>query len=605
MPHRIESISENVGNRASGDAPVWSTAKTWTSCLTRRVLGRRLQGLLAAALAAATLVACAASDEGRPAADSRVEPREPLISPARPELTERPQKRPNVMVIEADDMRWDDLRWMPHVRKLLLRKGLSFENSFAPYPLCCPSRASFLSGRYAHNHHVYSHVDPFGFNAFRDKRTIATVLQRAGYRTGLVGKYLNGYGEQPVHGTSRSSLTYVPPGWNQWLAGSDHAWSSADPFRGGTYDYFDLVQNVNGRIVSSPGRYSTDVLAEQTRSLVQRFGRRPEPWFIWWTPVAPHHGSPVEADDPGTTQRTDGGSTTWVTPARPDWVKGMFDTRITHGSGTPPDGSAEEDVSDKPRYLRRLTELTLAERDAVAEVTRQRAESLFVLDRQIGRTISELSRTGQLANTVIMFTSDNGYYLGEHRKRQGKINLHEPSLRVPLIVAGAGVPRGQRFDPVSTVDLAPTLAAYAGVRMPGADGRALNRLIEKGDEGWNRPVVTEGMMPEGRYAELHRLGPKPLNTRGLRLGRWKITRYSTGEIELYDLDKDPLELRNLARVRAHAGVLADLKGLYRRYANCRGGACSAELPTDYRLSAEESRRITLAQQKSTLRYFNR
>ena len=557
----------------------------------------------AAALVAVALVACGAT-EGSP----KVQPDEPvldepLITPARPERTEKPQKHPNVMVIETDDMRWDDLRWMPNVQLLLQRKGLSFENSFAPYPLCCPSRASFLTGRYAHNHHVYSHVDPFGFTAFRDRRTIATVLQKAGYRTALVGKYLNGYGEQPVRGTGASSLSYVPPGWTQWLAGSDHAWYAGDPFTGGTYDYFNLVQNVNGRIVGSPGLYSTDVLAGQTRALVRRFGRHNDPWFIWWTPVAPHHGSPVEPDDPGATLGSDGRSTTWVTPARPDWVKGRFDSRITHGSGTPPKGSAEADVSDKPRYLRRLAELTQAERDAAAEVTRQRAESLFVLDRQIGRTISELSRTGQLANTVIMFTSDNGYYLGEHRKRQGKINLHEPSLRVPLIVAGPGVPHGRRFDPVSTVDLAPTLAAYAGVKMPATDGRALNRLIADGDRGWDHPVVTEGMMTQGRYATLHRLGPTPLNTRGLRLGRWKITRYSTGEVELYDLANDPLELRNLAREAKHAEVLADLKDLYRRYADCRGEACLAELPEEYRVSPAESRRITLAQKRATRIFF--
>ena len=97
------------------------------------------------------------------------------------------------------------------------------------------------------------------------------------------------------------------------------------------------------------------------------------------------------------------------------------------------------------------------------------------------------------------------------------------------------MPQGRRYDPVSTVDLAPTLASYAGVRMPGADGIDLRPLIEQGDRGWDRAIVTEGMMPEGRYAEKHRLGPSPLNTRGLRLGRWKITRYSSGEAELYDL----------------------------------------------------------------------
>jgi N-acetylglucosamine-6-sulfatase len=564
----------------------------------RRVLRASLAGLVAVAL-----VACGVSEERPQLRPAPPAPDEALITPQPPELTEKPQKHPNVMVIEADDMRWDDLRWMPNVRQLLQRKGLSFENSFAPYPLCCPSRASFLTGRYAHNHHVYSHVDPFGFTSFRDQRTIATVLQKAGYRTGLVGKYLNGYGEQPIHGTAESSLNYVPPGWTQWLAGSDHQWRSGDPFRGGTYDYFGLVQNVNGSIVGSPGRYSTDVLAQQARALVRRFGRHRDPWFIWWTPVAPHHGSPLEPDDPGTTRRTDGRATTWVTPARPAWVKGRFDSRITHGSGTPPAGSAEEDLSDKPRYLRRLPELTLDEREAEAEVTRQRAESLFVLDQQIGRTISELSHTGQLANTLVLFTSDNGYYLGEHRKRQGKINLHEPSLRVPLIVAGPGVPRGRRFDPVSTVDLAPTLAAYAGVKLPAADGQALNGLITDGDQGWDRPVVTEGMMIGGRYATRHRLGPTPLNTRGLRLGRWKITRYSTGEVELYDLANDPLELRNLAQAPRYAGVLADLVDLYRRYSDCRQETCAAGLPEKYRVGAAESRRITQAQKRASRIFF--
>src|SRR5680860_69156 len=565
---------------------------------------RRQLAAVAAAVAAVALVACGATDEetGSPR-PGRVAPSETLITPAPPEATEATQRHPNLLVIEADDLRWDDLRWMPNVRHLIQREGLSFENSFAPYPLCCPSRASFLTGQYAHNHHVYSHVDPFGFGSFHDRRTIATVLQKAGYRTALVGKYVNGYGDQPVRSTGEPSLKYVPPGWTQWMAGSDHTWHPGDPFRGGTYDYFALVQNVNGKIVASPDRYSTDVLAGQTRGVIEDFGRHRDPWFVWWTPIAPHHGSPTESDDPAVSRRTDGLSTTWVTPARPDWVKGRFDSRITHGAGTPPNGSAEEDTSDKPRYLRKLPELTPDERAAETEITRQRAESLFVLDVQIGKTISELSRSGQLANTVIMVTSDNGYYLGEHRKRQGKINLHEPSLRVPWVLAGPGVPKGKRYDPVSTVDIAPTLAAYAGVRMAGADGLDLTPLIGQGDRGWDRPVVTEGMLSEGRYAVRHGLGPTPLNTRGLRLGRWKITRYSAGEAELYDLANDPLELRNLARVPQYADVLTDLKGLYRRYSDCRGMACAAALPKKYQVSASESRRITENQKRATRTYF--
>jgi N-acetylglucosamine-6-sulfatase len=511
--------------------------------------------------------------------------------------------QPNLLVIETDDMRWDDLRWMPNVRRLIQRRGLSFENSFAPYPLCCPSRSSFLSGQYAHNHHVYTHLEPYGFAAFRDGHTIATVLQGAGYRTALVGKYLNGYGEQYLR-SDKSSLHYVPPGWDQWYAGSDHLWDFDDPhYGGGTYSYTKLVENINGEIRAFPGRYSTDVVAAQTRRVISGFAKEPAPWFVWWTPTAPHHGLPVEPDDPEPTRRRDGQFSEWGTPGRPDWVKGRFDRQITHGLGTPASGSAEEDVSDKPNYLRKVPDLTAVERQAETEVTRQRAESLYALDVQVRRTIAHLRRLGQLDSTVIVFTSDNGYYLGEHRKRTGKINLHEPSLRVPLLVAGPGVPHGRRYDPVTTVDLAPTFAAYAGTTMKGADGTSVLPLIEDGDRGWSRAVVTEGMMGFGRYADEYALGRTPLDTRGLRLGRWKLTRYSTGEAELYDLKTDPLELNNLNRDPAYASTLRAMKDLYTRYHDCRGDGCRAALPARWRLTAAESRRLTVHQQRATNRYF--
>ena len=167
-------------------------------------------GVLAAA-AALLLVACGGTQVSVPDARKQPVPEETLIEPNPPKQTEPPQRHPNVLVIETDDMRWDDVRWMPNVRRLIQARGLSFESSFSPYPLCCPSRASFLTGRYAHNHEVLSHAEPFGFASFRDKRTIATVLQKAGYRTGLVGKYLNGYGQQALR-NGEPSLNYVPPG---------------------------------------------------------------------------------------------------------------------------------------------------------------------------------------------------------------------------------------------------------------------------------------------------------------------------------------------------------------------------------------------------------
>ncbi|MCW2846532.1 MAG: hypothetical protein JWR90_506 [Marmoricola sp.] len=515
----------------------------------------------------------------------------------------KPAQRPNLLVIETDDMRYDDLQWMPSVRHLLQDRGLTFENSFAPNPLCCPSRSSLLSGEYTHNHEVYTHLEPYGFAAFKDKRTIATQLQGAGYRTALVGKYLNGYGEQYLR-SDQSSLRYVPPGWDQWYAGSDHLWDFDSPdYGGGTYSYDKLVQNINGTIHSFPGQYSTDVQAGQARSLMTAFSKGTKPWFMLWTPTAPHHGLPVESDDPAPTRRPDGQFTEWDTPGRPDWVKGRFDRRITHGLGTPRTGSAEADVGDKPNYLRKLPELTATEKAAETTVTRQRAEALYALDVQIRGTIAHLRTLKQLGHTVIAFTSDNGYYLGEHRRRGGKTNLHEPSLRVPLIVAGPGVPHGRRYDPVATIDLAPTLAAYAGTAMPGADGTSFIPLVRDGDRGWRRPIVTEGAMGFGRYAEQFKLGRSPLDTRGLRLGRWKLTRYSTGETELYDLQTDPLELKNLNRDPSYAGKVRELKALYEDYQDCRADECRVAVPARWRVTAAESRRITVHQLRATSAYF--
>lgn len=547
--------------------------------------------------------AAACSSGGSPRADD---------SPTRTS-TETPapadRDRPNILVIETDDMRTDELRWMPNVRRFIADRGLTFANSFAPYPLCCPSRTSFLTGRYAHNHQVLSHVAPWGFHAFDDSVTLATRLRDGGYATGLVGKYLNGYGKQPVHGSDQPSLEYVPPGWDAWYAGSDHLWRPGETYRGrpmhgSTYAYYDFTQNIDGRLHNFAGQYSTDVMAGQARSLITRFGAGDRPWFLWFTPTAPHHGTPREPDDPLPSIRLDGGTTVWKTPARPDWAKGRFDRLITHGLGTPLTRSAEVDIDDKPRWLRELPELTEEEKVAGTVVSRQRAEALFALDRRIGEMFATLRDTGQFDRTVVAFTSDNGYYLGEHRKRQGKIELHEPSLRVPFLISGPGIEHGRRFDPITTVDLAPTIASLAGIDpMPAADGVDLSAVITDGDQGWDRPVVTEAVM--GEYPrDVDRPGfGSALNTRGIRLGRWKLTEYSTGESELYDLARDPLELDNLADRPAYLDVLEGMRVLRARYEDCAGEACSAPLPEPWRISAAQARTIADAEVRAVTSYY--
>ena len=515
-------------------------------------------------------------------------------------------KRPNMLVIETDDMRWDELKFMPNVRKLIKGRGLSFENSFAPYPLCCPSRASFLTGKYAHNHHVLSHVDPFGFQAFDDRTTLATVLHGGGYQTALVGKYLNGYARQHVHGSTRPSLRYVPPGWDQWMAGSDKVFPARDPRHGGTYNYFSMTQNVNGQVVPHRGIYSTRLLADQVRDVVGGFSKKPDPWFVWWTPVAPHFGVPHEPDDPGPVLRDDGVLGRFATPARPRWVHGLFDDQVTHPLGVPPVGPGEADMSDKPRYLRKLPDLNVEEKAALTRVSRQRAESLFVLDQQIGVVLQRLDRLGEYDNTVVAFTSDNGYYLGEHRKRTGKILAHEPSLRVPFLVAGPGIRHGKRYDPITSIDLAPTFADYAGLKgMPDADGVSLVRTIEKGDQGWNRPVVTEGMIGDRSYV---RHAPRRgfdtgLNERGVRTARWKYVRYSTGEVELYDLKNDPLELESRQDDPTYDGVRRKLERVWEQYYDCKGAGCAEPLPPEFRATVSQTRAITDNEYRRTRAYY--
>lgn len=569
-------------------------------------------------LAAVTLAACSGSQPpgsaGSSGADKAAEGAQqpgPLEASATLPSTAYPAvKKPNILVIETDDMRADELETMPNVEKLIADRGLSFENSFAPYPLCCPSRTSFLTGKYSHNHHVLSHLPPYGFGSFDDRTTIATRLQQAGYRTALVGKYLNGYGAQPVHGTKKSSVRYVPPGWTAWRAGLDHTWPSGSPNRGGTYHYYAMTQNVDGKVAPHRGVYSSDLTAQQTRGLIDRFGAtdtatKRDPWFIWWTPVAPHFGAPAESDDPPVLRRTDGREELIKTPARPESVKGLFDARITHPLGSPPSGPAEADMSDKPRYLRDVPEMDSAEKRAVTELSRQRAESLYALDKQIGVTLERLQARGQLERTMIVFTSDNGYFLGEHRKRQGKILPHEPSLRVPLLIAGPGVPHGVRYDPATTIDLAPTFASYAGTSMPGADGRNLRPTIAGPDRGWDLPLVTEGLMTVPGYTSP---SAEPgfdsgLNIRGVRTGRYKYVKYADGESELYDLQQDPLEMESRDKDPAYDDVQRELEQIWDEYRECAGATCRIPLPEDLRLGSSDNRDVTLAQDYRTRSYY--
>ncbi|QNN53253.1 sulfatase family protein [Nocardioides mesophilus] len=496
------------------------------------------------------------------------------------------QARPNIVFIMVDDMRDDDLRFMPWTRRLIRDQGVRFVNSFAPFPLCCPARASVLTGRYAHNHQVYGVNAPYAFPSFHDRSTIATWLHDAGYATVYVGKYLNGYGSMPRPGhRTGKSLHYVPPGWSRWRASIDGGLPASDPRAGGTYNFFDTTLSRNGEgFVNYRGRYQSRVYGELTEEIIR--GRAPaaRPYFLYVSYTAPHSGSPVEPDDPAPVRRNDGQLVDFLTTARPDDVKGRFDRRVRAAPGA---DWKDPDFSDKPGYLR-APPINAAERRAMLEVTRQRAEALSVVDSQVRRTVAAVEASGEARRTLILFTSDNGYFLGEQRRRQGKIFPHEPSLRVPLLLRGPGIAAGgRRHDPVTSIDLAPTLADLAGVTPPSrVDGVSVLDVARHGDRGWVRAVLTETGPMMGVRRNTNEAG-QPLSSGGRRDVRFAIgvrtSRYlyvdlAGGARELYDLAKDPREYRNLVGVRAYAATQRELAQVLDRVRACDGRACAAPLP---------------------------
>ncbi|GAB6987673.1 sulfatase family protein [Nocardioides pyridinolyticus] len=512
-------------------------------------------------------------------------------TPAAPGGEDR-QRRPNIVVVIADDMRVGDLRFAPRIRALVGRHGLTFRNSFSSYPLCCPARASLLTGTYAHNHRVWWHGAPFGYAAFDDRRTIATSLTAVGYRTGLIGKYLNGYGPMRSRVTGRPSSRYVPRGWSDWRASLDEG---VPGVHGGTGHYFDMPFNVNGRVDNSHrGQYSTTVIGNMAVAMAGRFARESRPFFMYVNYFAPHFGAPWEAGDPPAfvADRT-GVRRDFRTPARPRWVQGRFDRVITHSAGLPRDGGpAERDVSDKPRWIREIPEVSARERAWMRDTTRQRAEAVYVMDRQVARLIGRLKDTGAWGDTVFIFTSDNGYYLGEHRHRAGKVFAHEPSLRVPFLVTGPGMRSGgNRYDPISSIDVTATildLARAAPPRRP--DGMSRVPTMLEGDQGWSTAVVTESALPGGRR-------PVPLfNDRrtaiGLRTARYSYTVNRAGLDELYDLAVDPLQNHNKIEAPSYRPARRLLHDVWVQLRNCRGRECRAALPEDLSASAAQARALT-------------
>ena len=503
----------------------------------------------------------------------------------------RSTRPPNVLMIMVDDMRTDELQWMPNVQKLIADRGVTFENGFASLPLCCPARSSVLTGLYPHNHQVWSEKPPWGFSALRDKDTLPVWMNRAGYYTTYMGKYLNGYGRDPVPGSDTGTSTqYCPPGWDLWRGSIDGGLPPDDPNDGGTYRYFDttLNDNCNGYL-NFRDTYQTSAYADLASTQLETDAGRGEPWFNYISFTAPHHGTPRESDDPDHL----------VTPARPEKVWGMLDDHITKAPGA---DWLDPDRSDKPSRIRKPPPGD-AMKAEMLNVTRQRAEAVYLVDQAVEQILGRLKATGQLKNTMVVFTSDNGYFLGEQGERQGKILPYEPSLRVPVIVAGPGVPKGEvRTDPFLSIDFAPTFAQLGDATHGELDGTSLLDVARLGDESptamWSRTVLTETPPLKSVRRRLDRRDPVGAHTRrtlqgkttGIRTGRYLYTEWQVepgnehpgATIELYDVLQDPEQYDNLADDPEYADVVAELHAVLAKARACLGAACRVPLPPDLR-----------------------
>ena len=387
---------------------------------------------------------------------------------------------------------------MPILQQELVAKGTAFSEAFVVNPLCCPSRASTLTGRYSHSTGIYDNGGTYGgFAAFGDTSTLATWLHDAGYRTGLIGKYLNGYDD----------ASYVPPGWDRWTA-----------FVGGA-NYLDYSLSHDGVRVdhgTDDADYSTDVLAAEAAGFI---GETPQdqPLFLAFTPFAPHAG--------------------WIPAARHHDAFPDFE-------GVRPPNLNEEDVSDKPAWVRNLEYTPDNYRDT--QQLRQ-AQSLLAVDEAIAEILAALDEAGRTSETFFVFTSDNGLSTGSHRWST-KTTPWDEATRVPLVV------RYDPFEQVATsdrfalnVDLAPTIAAVAGVAAPGAEGASLVPLLQGRTDGWRTSFLIENYAP-GVPTD------SPPSYCAVRSHEHLYVRYATGEEELYDQAVDPFQLQSVHDDPAYADV---------------------------------------------------
>jgi N-acetylglucosamine-6-sulfatase len=448
----------------------------------------------------------------------------PSAPPAAPVPTPTPAfARPNLVLVVADDLDVPTTLEMPRLPDLMANRGLSFTRAYAAQPLCGPSRASILTGQYTHNHGVIGNEPPSqGFVAFRrhEAQSLAPWLKAAGYRTSLVGKYINAY-------PFGAGEAYVPPGWDDWFG---HLTATEDE------RFYNYWVNDNGSVMrfgTKPEEYSTDVEAKRAVRFIREQAGRPEPLFLWLGPEAPHAPA-TYTDRHGDEFRYS------IAPRVPSFNEG--------------------DVSLKPSWVRQTPFMSDADVDAADKLQRFRLRSMRPVEEMIDAVIQALAETGRLEKTYIVFTSDNGLLMGQHRAVGRKANPYEESIGIPLVVRGPGVPAGRTDALALTIDLAPTLLDLAGVPVPeSVDGRSLAPFLRgQAPAAWRTDALIENYGDGPSYS--------------LRTPEWMYNHQDTEEFELYDMRADPYQLKNRHRT-ADPALLQAFEQRIKALLACRGASC--------------------------------
>jgi N-acetylglucosamine-6-sulfatase len=486
--------------------------------------------------------------------------------------------KPNVIMFTTDDETVRDMIAMPKTVNLIAGQGANFPHAYVSMPLCCPSRITVQTGQYAHNHGVLGNVPPQGgYQRFNDQNDLPVWLQSAGYRTVHVGKMPNGF-PAPHHDD------YVPPGWGPCPAGLTPSPDCKGEFYGflsPASAYFGFALNENGTVKQyNADDYQTDVYADLAVDAIdnQTTHHPDSPLYMQVQFFAPH-----DPADPSPSHA------------------GAF-----AGTPLPIDASFnEKNVKDKPGWIRVIRRFGGGLISKIQARYERRLETLLSVDDAIERIVNELDAKGMLGNTYIIFTSDNGFMQGQHRLHQGKFAPYDPSVQVPMLIRGPGIPPGgQPRAPVWNGDITPTILQATGAS-PGLpqDGRSMLPYAQDPNLRTTRPILLETGPPGAtvepgtastavkrhrvrfstyvknldldRTAQIARAIIAP-RYRAVRTGRYLLVKYSNGNREMYDVKRDPLQLNSVYKDSRYFPVrkyfLKKLSGLFK----CAGATCNEE-----------------------------